>query len=320
MAKVPTPLIGCLLGAALLCWALIVGMSNLDTDSMRMHLALRAYPLHPAQNSRLVVSMSTFSRRVEASSLLTIQSIVESGSYERLIVSIPLAHRFGVSSQKETDESVEAILAFYGNALGAFEPVQFEPVQGRAPAFTNANHSIYLQFLKEDFGPATKLLGALLVEREPSTIILTVDDDIIYSPLLLPFVRGSAPSEAAFSSVCQVLTPSGQDFRSVPDPHWLWRIEPKACTGWLVGWAGVAYRVGFFADDVFSRARNLSYGCFLNDDVWLSGYLLSKGVPRVVFPALPGGMHFRHPTLSLSVIPDAQSGMLTRCAAEMGFE
>ena len=47
---------------------------------------------------------------------------------------------------------------------------------------------------------------------------------------------------------------------------------------------------------------------------------MSKGVRRVVFPALPGGMHFRHPTLSLSVIPDAQSGLMTKCAIDMGFQ
>ena len=312
-------LINCLLGAALLIWCAIMAAHYLDIDSMRVQLALQPYLLQPAQNSRLVVSMSTFSRRIEASSLLTIQSIVESGRYERLIVSIPLAHRFGVSTKAERDSSVASVLAFYGRALGAFEPVH-----GRPLAFANSNHSIYLQFLREDFGPATKLLGALLVEAEPSTIILTVDDDIVYSPLLLPFVRGSAPSAAALSSVCQVLTPSKDGFSSVHDgawgAHWLWRIEPKECPGWLVGWAGVAYRVGFFSGDVFAAARNLSHACFLNDDVWLSGYLLAKGVPRVVFPALPGGMHFRHPTLSLSVIPDAQGGMLTRCAGEMGFQ
>ncbi|TPX51514.1 hypothetical protein SeMB42_g01894 [Synchytrium endobioticum] len=34
----------------------------------------------------------------------------------------------------------------------------------------------------EDYGPATKLLGALLAERDPDTIVITVDDDVSYHP------------------------------------------------------------------------------------------------------------------------------------------
>ena len=309
-------LLGILLVSATLSFVLILGLT-VDLSEVRVHLGLESYPLHPAENSRLVVSLSTFSRRVPGS-LLTIQSIIKSGRYELLIVSIPLIHRNGISSQMEADLSVDSVLALFGGSLGAFKPVT-----GKTLAFFNPNHSILMQFLNEDFGPATKLIGALLVEKEPSTIILTVDDDIIYSPALLPFVRSNAPYEAAFSAVCQVVRQPENSFLSVHDgaagARWIWRIEPKYCTGWLVGWAGVAYRVGFFSPDLFTMARNLSRDCFLNDDVWLSGYLHAKGISRVVFPTLPGGKHFRHPTLSLSVIPDAQNNLMMHCAHSMGF-
>jgi hypothetical protein len=314
MTKQIAPLVGCLLVTALLSWAIIIHKTSQDIDAVRVNMLMPSYPLRPAENARLVVSLSTFSWRVQASSLKTMESIIASGPYERLIVSIPLVRRFGIAL--EANSTPEEVLAFYGQALGPFEP------SGRG--FHNANRSVYVQFLNEDFGPATKLLGALLVERDPNTIILTVDDDIVYSPLLLPFVRGSAPSEAAFAPVCQTLTPARDNYVWMHNrafgADWLWRVEPKECQGWLVGWAGVAYRVGFFSPDVFARARNLSYGCFLNDDVWLSGYLMARGVKRVVFPALPGGMHFRHPTLSLSVIPDAQGELMSKCANEVGFQ
>lgn len=310
-------LLGVLLGSAAISLMLILGLT-VDLSQVQIHLALDSYPLHPAENSRLVVSLSTFSRRVP-SSLLTVQSIIKSGKYELLIISIPLIHRNGISSQKEADLSVDSVLALFSGSLGAFKPVP-----GKTLAFFNPKHAILMQFLNEDFGPATKLIGALLVEKEPSTIILTVDDDIVYSPSLLPFVRSNAPYEAAFSAVCQVIKPPGNSYLSVHDgaagARWLWRIEPKYCPGWLVGWAGVAYRVGFFSSDLFTMARNLSSDCFLNDDVWLSGYLHAKGISRVVFPTLPGGKHFRHPTLSLSVIPDAQTELMIHCAHSMGFK
>ncbi|KAH9266382.1 hypothetical protein BASA83_010624 [Batrachochytrium salamandrivorans] len=43
----------------------------------------------------------------------------------------------------------------------------------------------------KDFGPATKLLGTLKVERDPSTLIVTVDDDTEYhSDTMLELYRG----------------------------------------------------------------------------------------------------------------------------------
>ena len=39
--------------------------------------------------------------------------------------------------------------------------------------------------LPRDYGPLSKLMGALLVEKDPSTIIITVDDDKLYAPNLV---------------------------------------------------------------------------------------------------------------------------------------
>ena len=305
----------------------------MDLDYVRLHLSLQTFNLQPgSDNRRLVLSMTTFSNRVRATSLLAIKSLVTSEAtfrYERFIITIPLVFRSGIwDSPNEPNSSVhlqrnneiiQDVLSFYAQEFGVFKPVTGSTVK----AFQNDAHSIYLQFLEnQDFGPATKLLGALLVEKEPTTIILTVDDDIEYSPSLLPFIRSNTPADAAFSSVCQTTT-SSYEFIAVHDgswgAKWLWRREPKLCPGWLVGWAGVAYRVSFFSDDVFLMARNLSHACFLNDDVWLSGYLKFKGIVRVVYATLPGGHHHRHPSLSLSVIPDAQGSLMLQCAVEMGF-
>jgi hypothetical protein len=203
-----------------------------------------------APRRRLVVSMSTFSRSVRATSLQAIERLISiattttaasssaSGGYDRLIVSIPLARRFGSAPP---EPSVADVLAFYGQALGEFLPAGKEEEGG----FHNANHSMYVQFLEEDFGPTTtQLLGALLVETEPDTIILTVDDHGVYPPSLLTFFRGNAPTLEA----CQTFA------------------------------GAAAYRVGFFSvEEVFALARkNRSHGCFMCGDAWLSGYLKSK--------------------------------------------
>ena len=38
---------------------------------------------------------------------------------------------------------------------------------------------------KQDFGPATKLLPVLLYEKNPDSIIITIDDDIIYDKYII---------------------------------------------------------------------------------------------------------------------------------------
>ncbi len=37
-----------------------------------------------------------------------------------------------------------------------------------------------VQFVDDDWGPATKLIGTLLLEKDPKTVIITLDDDMVY--------------------------------------------------------------------------------------------------------------------------------------------
>lgn len=54
--------------------------------------------------------------------------------------------------------------------------------------------------------------------------------------------------------------------------------------GWLAAYAGVAFRRGFFDMDVFDIASSHP-GCKLHDDVYFSGYLLSRGIrPFLISP------------------------------------
>jgi len=38
---------------------------------------------------------------------------------------------------------------------------------------------------EEDYGPCTKIVGGLLSEQDAETMIITFDDDVIYSPTLV---------------------------------------------------------------------------------------------------------------------------------------
>lgn len=43
----------------------------------------------------------------------------------------------------------------------------------------------YVNFVEEDFGPATKLIPTLFLEAHPDTLIITVDDEYSYHEYLI---------------------------------------------------------------------------------------------------------------------------------------
>ena len=56
--------------------------------------------------------------------------------------------------------------------------------------FKYINHSrtvwhVKVVYVDEDYGPVTKILGALLQEDDKNTVIITVDDDVIYPETLV---------------------------------------------------------------------------------------------------------------------------------------
>eukprot|EP00292_Cryptomonas_paramecium_P016502 CAMPEP_0113680610 /NCGR_PEP_ID=MMETSP0038_2-20120614/11440_1 /TAXON_ID=2898 /ORGANISM="Cryptomonas paramecium" /LENGTH=211 /DNA_ID=CAMNT_0000599061 /DNA_START=374 /DNA_END=1006 /DNA_ORIENTATION=+ /assembly_acc=CAM_ASM_000170 len=173
--------------------------------------------------------------------------------------------------------------------------------------YSNPHLSVHL--LDRDFGPASKLLGALMLEADPNAIIVTVDDDCKYSPDLVGLLAESMPPDGALGSQCEELPRQlgtsvmfffgGDGQRALFPPH-----VAVECHGWLMGYAGAAYRRGSFGPDVFDylNKSEAPRGCFLHDDVWISGYLFRRGVRRFFLPAAPEPQHVRHPTQSINAV------------------
>lgn len=127
----------------------------------------------------------------------------------------------------------------------------------------------------DDFGPLTKLSTALDTSLSDDTIIVTVDDDIVYSAewltkLTQRFNRSSIIQEAhGFSG---------------------WDVDPLLKHGRfetpavgqladvLEGWSGIAYRRDWFKADLFNAPPEFRFV----DDVWISSYLNRRGILRRV--------------------------------------
>jgi hypothetical protein len=133
----------------------------------------------------------------------------------------------------------------------------------------------------EDYGPGTKLLPAVERVTDPEGIIITVDDDMIYSPKLVEtLVAASALHKnwAVGFAGWNVAKDGGFDRARSP------------FVDVLQGFAGAAYRRRFFRDDFLDAHRRHPL-CFYVDDVWISGYLAEHGHSRFLLRPKLGPRH-----------------------------
>lgn len=124
-----------------------------------------------------------------------------------------------------------------------------------------------------DDGPATKLLGALRLEDDPSTLIVTVDDDFEYPARLVEALAWEAVAKPDdVLGVCGWgMLPLYHKVGVVPAyvPYFM---RPRGrYVDILQACCGNAYRRGFFSDvELFADIPKV---CVTVDDVWIAGYL-----------------------------------------------
>lgn len=159
-----------------------------------------------------------------------------------------------------------------------------------------------------DYGPATKLLGALECEYDPDALIITVDDDVFYPPEMIAVYRRIA-TEIGDCVGC------GAGF-NIPDPF---AFAVAAIRGSLVpvrghctsadvaeGFGSCLYRRSFFDSTVFELAELPDFLLY-SDDICISNYLGERGIGvRTIATREFGGPGFwRYRTLPYSSSVDA---------------
>lgn len=133
-----------------------------------------------------------------------------------------------------------------------------------------------------DYGPATKLIATLEKEKDPNTIIVTIDDDSIYpkhmirelvKQYLLPSFKKVYQSSAVFTGFSLNFL-----FVNNYDLYAEYNSGSHKPSLLIVGAGGVAYKRKFFKDDIFVFLKNLPLYCFLSDDLMISAYLLANDI------------------------------------------
>lgn len=133
-----------------------------------------------------------------------------------------------------------------------------------------------------DEGPATKLLPALAAE--PAARLVVVDDDVVYpADFLATLLAAHRAAPAAVVGYRGVRLEAGVDFADATHLFATAVAAPTAVDvlfgtwGYLVPPGALDATVGDFSAAP-DAVRNV-------DDIWISGHLARRGVPRMVVPA-----------------------------------
>jgi len=150
------------------------------------------------------------------------------------------------------------------------------------------NRDILTFLPARDYGPATKLIPTLFVETNPSSVIITIDDDIIYPPeFVSEFVEATRRYPNAALGLKGYRLPPKEEGKNLSHFNFdyydsLNDTLSDVHVDVLGGFTGVAYRSGFFDYSRLTDYGNYPSGSFYVDDDWISGCLDDSGVKRIV--------------------------------------
>ena len=146
-----------------------------------------------------------------------------------------------------------------------------------------------------DWGPATKLIPTLLCEWENDTIIITLDDDIVYEPHLIEELV-AASERWPNDSLGFMGGKKGSQFIHAEQlrMHGIER-EPVEILG---GYRGIVYRRRMFDESIFEELNELQEKeAFLEDDHLFRWNLYKRGIGcyviRTDYPGCGNGLNFR---------------------------
>jgi hypothetical protein len=156
--------------------------------------------------------------------------------------------------------------------------------------------------IKKDYGPLTKMVGALYHEQDKNTIIVSVDDDCLY-PLNLVSSLVQLSLQHDDVAICGTGALIGRGLTMASFHGTLKGFEMfNVLSGFRItdegraidvihGFAGVLYRRGFFPKkEKLNHLLKLPFiddYVFCHDDLILSGYLRQQGIKLKTFKGIP---------------------------------
>jgi hypothetical protein len=149
---------------------------------------------------------------------------------------------------------------------------------------------IDVRFYNPAVGQTCKLIPVLEVEKALDTLIVTIDDDMIYKPNMLSDLvrRHMNFPHAALGYAGQVI-----DADLVVRSADTWRDRAEG-VDILEAFLGAIYRRDFFDDSFLTQP--IPEVCKSTDDIWISAHLAKKKISRIQLPPLDSLDHLTYPT------------------------
>jgi len=151
-----------------------------------------------------------------------------------------------------------------------------------------------------DYGPITKLVGALETEHDSETLIIVLDDDYEYPAHLTRIMKQWAAEEPDFvlSGKCgdTMLSNPESDFWGPPFNFTSLNVNKPCCCRFFEGFGAAGYRVRFFQGTTFQISifphLNVNFTtyfetaiahkrCFRTDDLVISNFLTLLGIQGI---------------------------------------
>jgi hypothetical protein len=139
---------------------------------------------------------------------------------------------------------------------------------------------VIINLVERDWGPGTKLLPTLQLEPDPSTVIITLDDDMVFKPTLFGLLlrRHLNNPYMAYGNAGQLVDVDGGFGPAVVRTAWQWKDNDYP-VDIIEAFRGAIYRRSFF--DNMPELMAISPECFFTDDIWISAYLSRRHIPRI---------------------------------------
>lgn len=175
-----------------------------------------------------------------------------------------------------------------------------------------------------DYGPITKIIGGLLEENDPETVIITFDDDMIYPKNIVEslIIHHNEYPDSAIGSSGMLLRNNCPLCAITPNENtFFYRISKFHVptngrkVDSIYGYPGALYIRKFFPvrerleTDFFQYAL-VNDDMLMNDDIVISGYLSLRNVDRRIFPNMP----------EVSFVVDDDSGVRLRTDNEISYD
>lgn len=153
----------------------------------------------------------------------------------------------------------------------------------------------------DDFGPITKIVGGILSEDDPNTVIITFDDDLIYPNNLVEKLMShhkKYPNSAIGSSGMLLKYDCPMCAINPNEDYFFYRVakfnipEEGRRVDSIYGYPGALYVRKFFPAKKYLEEKFLNYALInhntlMNDDIMISGYLSLHNIERRIFSKMP---------------------------------